>query len=297
MWSSLFRLLPFEIVNAIRLLGKEITEIRIRRASYLCVTVVCCDDECVVFENCELGVYISEAMMTRIVDALTDHSLYSHENTLKQGYITVQGCYRVGIIGVCVCDGDTILHLKRVDSLCIRLWREIPGIADDIYRYLKMLSFRGSMLIYSPPGKGKTTVLRDLARSLTQRFPHHRVALIDSREEIITPQMVSLSHLDVLSGYPKAKGIEIAIRSLNPELILCDEIGIDEGKSILECQRSGVPLIATAHGDSLDELLSHGTFYELYKNRYFDVYVKIESLRSNGNASYLFTSREEISVP
>lgn len=293
MWSSVLKLLPFEVGNAIRLITNEVSEIRIRRGAAVCVTVVESIAGEIRFTNRALGIFVSDEMMTNLVRTLTGHSLYTHEDTLKEGYITVQGCYRVGVCGEVVCDGNTILNMKRIDSVVIRLWKERYGIADPLYGFLQKKKFTASLLLYSLPGMGKTTVLRDLGYSLSQREPHLRVSVIDSRYEIITPALRGLNHLDVLSGYPKVKGMEIATRVLSPQYILCDEIGPDEAGAMEAVLNSGVPIIATAHGSSIERLLHEAHFFSMHQRHCFDAYVKIVSLTENA-AKYEIVSREEV---
>lgn len=292
MWSSVFKLLPFEIVNAIRLIPNEISEIRIRRGAAVCVTVVESLEGEIRFNNRALGVCVSDEMMKQILQKLTGNSLYSHEDTLKEGYIIVQGCFRIGVCGEVVCENQKILNMKQIRSLAIRLWKERFGIADPLYRYLQKKGFSASLLIYSLPGMGKTTVLRDLGYSLSQREPHLKVAVIDSRFEIVTPSLHALNHLDVLGGYPKLKGMEIAARVLSPQYILCDEIGPDEANAMEAVLNCGVPIIATAHGRSIDSLLRQEHFFSMHQKHCFDAYVKIESLTEYA-AKYEIIPREE----
>ena len=295
MWNDLYAILPFDIVNHLRLVTEEISEIRIRRGSALCVTLLEEKEEKIVFKNIELGLIVNDSLMTKTILALTDRSLYSHESTLKEGYITVQGCYRVGVVGKAVCDNGVMMTLRSIDGINIRLWRELSGIADPLYRYIKERGFRTSALVFSAPGMGKTTVLRDLTISLSQRFPHKRVSLVDSRSEIATPAIQKMSHIDVLSNYPKAKGIEIATRVMTPEYILCDEIGmLDEIEALESVQNSGVPSVMTVHAKSIEELVNKRIFSELHKKHFFDVYVQIDRLLAYGKAGFVFNTWEEV---
>ncbi len=292
MWADLFSLLPFEIVNHLKLVSDTIIEIRIRRGSCLCVTVIKEGFGQMHHENRELGVFVSDEMMTSIIKALTAQSLYSHENTLKEGYITVQGCYRVGVVGKVVCDKDQIVGLQSISALNIRLWQQIDGIGEEVYQYLKGENFKKSVLIFSPPNMGKTTILRDIVMSLTQKYPHKKVSLIDSRSEIAIPSMYHLAHLDILTNYPKAKGIEISTRVLSPDYIVCDEIGLLEEVTWIEkVYNCGVPYIMSAHGSSCEELLSHTAFFQLHTKAAFDTYICINRLLPNGRADFSFIPR------
>lgn len=293
MWNELFSRLPFEIVNHLKMVSEEITEIRIRRDAPLCITVLKKNANGMCYENRELALTVHSALMDTVIRALTDNALYAHENTIKEGYITVQGCYRVGIIGKSVLDANGFMRLSLVRSLNIRLWRECDGIADKIYERIKCGEFRQSVLIVSPPSGGKTTVLRDLTRSLVQKHPHKRVALIDTRSEIATPRMLQLPHLDVLTNYPKIKGIEIAVRVLSPEYIVCDEIGLVDEASLLEIVQScGVPCIMSAHSDSVKSLLRQSSFFHLYQNHFFDLYAQIDGILDTGKMEFSIYPKE-----
>lgn len=297
MWLELFRLLPIPIVNHLKLLTDPILEIRIRRGTSLCATVLKQISDKIIVENRELAMEISDNMMNSVIKALTANSLYSHENTIKNGYITVQGCYRVGVIGKAVCEGERILSVSSIHALNIRLWRQIDGIGRDIYLYLKQEKFGKSILIFSPPNMGKTTVVRDVVISLTQEHPHKKVALIDTRGEVAVPAMYRMPHLDILTNYPKVKGMEIATRVLSPDYIVCDEIGFSEEVSQIErVQNCGVPYIMTAHASSFEELLSHASMRLLYEKSAFDTYVGIRSLLPGGKVDLFFICREHVSL-
>lgn len=286
-------LLPFEITNALRLVSEQITEIRIRRNRLLAITVLCdfCGD--LVFENREISLRIDDSMMERTVAALTRGSLYSYENTIKKGYIIVQGC-RIGISGSAIYDRDEMITMAKIDSLCIRLPHECIGISAPIVDHIKENNYNVSVLIFSPPSKGKTTVLFDLASTLSEK---KRVVLIDSRDEFSRGSLYSSKHLDVLSGYPKAVGMDIATRLLFPEYILCDEIGKEDiVEALSDVQNRGVPVIMTAHAGSIYELMSRTIFQRMHRDKVFDTYVSIDSLKDNDSANFSFINREEVSV-
>lgn len=185
---------------------------------------------------------------------LCRYSIHSYENEIAEGYITVNGGNRVGIAGTAVMNGTTACGMRDISSLNIRLAHEVKGCAEHIYRTFFADGLR-SLLLVGRPMSGKTTVLRDLSRILGAE---HRVTLIDSRNEISssvdgTPSFDVGINTDVLCGYPKSIGILHALRSLSPEIVLCDEIG-DDHSAIRECMFCGVKLVATAHGASLDEV-------------------------------------------
>lgn len=185
---------------------------------------------------------------------LCRYSVHSFQREIAEGYITLPEGHRAGFCGTAVMRGERIETLRDISSINIRLAKEVRGCAEALYHAAFSDGLR-SLLIAGAPLSGKTTVLRDLARLLGDR---HKVALIDSRCELAachdgTPQLDVGINTDVLSGYPKHEGMEIALRTLSPEIIICDEIGGDIS-AIEQCIHCGVKLIATVHASSVEEL-------------------------------------------
>lgn len=185
---------------------------------------------------------------------LCRYSLHSFQREIAEGYITLPEGHRVGFCGSAVMRGESIETLRDISSINIRFAREIKGCGEALYHAVFASGLR-SLLIAGVPLSGKTTVLRDIARLLGER---HKVALIDSRNELAAchdgaPQLDVGLNTDVLSGYPKRDGMEIALRTLSPEVIICDEIEGDIS-AIEQCIHCGVKLIATVHASSLEEL-------------------------------------------
>ena len=185
---------------------------------------------------------------------LCRYSVHSFQREISEGYITLPKGHRAGFCGTAVIRGDGIETLRDISSINLRLAKEIKGCGEALYHAVFGNKLR-SLLIVGAPLSGKTTVLRDLTRLLGERY---KVALIDSRCELAAchdgaPQLDVGLNTDVLSGYPRAEGMEIALRTLSPEVIICDEIGNDFS-AIEQCIHCGVKLIATAHASSLDEL-------------------------------------------
>ncbi len=182
------------------------------------------------------------------------YSVHSFQEEIAQGFVTLDGGHRVGICGTAVMSGGKIEMFKDISGLNIRIAHEVKGCADEVYSRFFSGGLR-SVLIAGKPLCGKTTVLRDLARRLGER---HRVTLIDSRNELSasfhgTPTLDIGLNTDVICGCPKSDGIMLALRTLSPEVIICDEIGNNES-ALEQALFCGVKLIASAHAASLDEL-------------------------------------------
>lgn len=182
------------------------------------------------------------------------YSVYSFEEEISHGFITLDGGHRVGICGTAVTSRGGITSFRDISGLNIRIAHQIFGCADELYERAFSDEPR-SLLLAGKPLCGKTTVLRDLARLLGAS---HRVVLIDSRSELSasvrgTPAFDIGLNTDALCGCEKSEGIMLAIRSLSPDIVICDEIG-DDQFAVEQAMFCGVKVIASAHAGSIAEL-------------------------------------------
>lgn len=196
-----------------------------------------------------------------------NYSLYAYEEELRQGYITVQGGHRIGVAGKVVLERDRIKTMKNIAFLHIRLAHEKKGCADAVLPFLYDSSAGrlSHTLIISPPGCGKTTLLRDLVRQIScgeVPLPEGlSVGVVDERSEIAAcylgiPQNDVGYRTDVLDCCPKPEGILMLIRSMGPQVIAVDEIGRPEDlEAVLAASASGCQVLATAHGSGVEEVL------------------------------------------
>ncbi len=288
--SVLKRLPPPILQTVVR--GEQIygaiSEIRIRAGRKLCLTTV---------EggfNRVTALTVDQTMVTASVAALCEHSLHAHMDTIREGYIAVDGGIRVGVAGRAVCEGGRLCAITDISSLCIRIPAQV-GKADCVLMHeLKKGEFRESVLFYSPPGVGKTTVLRNLAYALASEIGL-RVAMIDTRMELYADALARADNVDIYSGYPKGVAIELATRTMNPQYIICDEIGsLEEARALLEVENTGVPLLASAHAQSVKELLCRPNIRLLHRSGVFDRYVGITRVGSAMN--YHFSRWEDLRI-
>jgi stage III sporulation protein AA len=212
------------------------------------------------FEKAIAHIITSEELRSTL-NSLIKYSFYAYEQDLANGFVTIEGGHRVGVCGkVVIKDGRPTL-IKEISSLNIRFAKEIKGCADKLTS--EVLDDNGKVintLIVSPPGCGKTTMIRDLTRNISNR--RLQVAVCDERSEIAGMYCGRTSfdlgsRTDVLDGCDKAYGIPMLIRSMAPDVIVTDEIGKTEDiRAVQQCLSTGVGLITTIHGSNLDEIES-----------------------------------------
>ncbi|MBR1384810.1 MAG: Flp pilus assembly complex ATPase component TadA [Ruminococcus sp.] len=257
---------------------KELQEIRLRRNKKL--SAVAYGFEYFITPNGKmmrspsLAADITEDDIMFTYKSALKHSLYAFEREISQGYITTEGGNRVGFCGKAVYDTSTgvLCSLNDISSINIRIAREINGCAGEIFERFYS-SNPVSMLICGPPSSGKTTLLRDLCRYLSEKYT---VSLIDERNEIASvyngvPQNDVGSRTDVFTSYDKYSAIMISVRVMAPQIIICDEIGgSDELKALEYALYSGVKLIATCHAGSFAELKRSPVISKLIKANAFE---------------------------
>ena len=192
--------------------------------------------------------------MEQTVLRLCDYSVYSFQNEINSGFITIEGGVRVGLCGKAVITKGDITNVRDICTLSFRIARDINGCASSLINKLDPL---GGMLICGVPGSGKTTLIRDLARRLSYRY---RVSALDERGELSALYRgkagFSLGLCDVYTGYPKGIAANCSIRSMSPEIIVCDEMGDQSDVDLLlYSMRCGVAFIATVHASSMQDLM------------------------------------------
>lgn len=200
----------------------------------------------------DVGITITAKELRAVVEKMCNGSLYAAQETLTRGYITLRGGHRVGVCGSVATKGDCILQMKEVFAVCIRIAREVKGCAAEIMPYLECGDKLYNTLIVSPPGCGKTTVLRDVARVLGAR---RRVCIADERSEIAARDAHGGADVGkytfVMDGIQKHEGIRILVRSMSPEVIITDESGSEKDeRAISHSINCGVKIITSAHGYS-----------------------------------------------
>lgn len=228
---------------------------------------------------------VSGEDVAKTLQLISRNSLYAFEEELRQGFITVAGGHRIGLVGQAVLAGGELRTLKNISALNIRLAREIRGAADAILPYVVAGPRRVySTLVISPPRCGKTTMLRDLARQLSSgisrlAFGGVQVGIVDERSELAAcrdgvPTADLGPRADVLDGCPKAVGMLMLIRAMAPQVIITDELGREaDAAAVREALHAGVAVIASAHGDGVAAIAGRPYVGSLIADRCFERYI------------------------
>ena len=225
---------------------------------------------------------IAPEEIKHLFQAACQHSVYAYEEEIRQGFLTLKGGYRLGLAGrITVRDGK-VAALSHCAGACIRIMRELKGCADEAMRLVRPQNNVYSTLIISPPMMGKTTLLRDLTRQISNGIfgtEGKRVCLVDERAELAgcvagIPQLDVGLRTDVLDGCPKAAGMMMALRSLSPQVLVTDELGGEEdAKAVMEAAFAGVKVLATVHGQDENDLMQRHGMRLLIQERVFERYL------------------------
>lgn len=290
---ELLNSLPINIRNIIKKLPDDVLcrmeEIRIRLYKPLMVHIdneekfVSSEGELVNYEN--MAYIVTGEDCDKAIQLISKSSVYAFDEEIKNGYITLKGGYRVGLSGKCVVENGNIKTIRNISGYNYRIMREITGVSDDIIGYIvKSPYYIYNTLIISPPQCGKTTLLRDIARNISNgigylNFKGQNIGIIDERSEIAAcynglPQNNVGVRTDILDGCPKAFGIIMMIRSMSPKVLITDEIGkIEDVIAIQEALNAGIKIITTIHGNDIDDILRKPYIKDLIELREFERYI------------------------
>ena len=296
LWNGdeIIRILPSDICDEVRnfILMDPIQEIRIK-------------------VNKPIIIYLSnkEIILKRVATVndikqilvkVSNYSLYAHEEEIKQGYITIKGGHRIGIAGECVLSKGDVRTIRNISSLNIRICKEVKGCSNEIMKYIVDNDRINNTLIISPPKCGKTTILRDIARNISNGMPINnlkgkKVSIIDERSEIAScfngiPQLDVGIRSDILDNCLKKDGMLMAIRSLSPEILICDEIGTKGDIEALNMAfNSGVNIIVTIHGYSIEDIYKRKVFKDLLENSILEKVIVLSNRKGPGTIENIYS--------
>lgn len=236
-------------------------------------------------EHCIPNTRVTTADVQETVDRAAEYSFHAVSDSMRQGYITASGGHRIGICGQTAVHQGEVLSFRSISSLNIRIAREIHGAAKpDLLHALQKNGCLQSALFLAPPGIGKTTLLRDLARQLSDTGI--RTAIADERSELAAmvrgvPQFDIGQHTDVLDGCPKAEAAMMLVKTMSPMLLVMDELTAEQDvRAAVYASHCGAAVIASAHAWDIDDFKLRPLYKELMQAAVFSQYYQISSDRT-----------------
>ena len=240
--------------------------------------------------------------LKKIMEKACDYSGYAFEEEIRRGYVTIAGGHRIGLAGRVVFGREGVLTIKYISALNIRIAHEIQGCAERLKEYVYLQERPCHVLIISPPGCGKTTLLRDMIRMYSDgvdNCPGVNVGVVDERSEIGAAyrerQTCDLGiRTDVLDGCPKSWGVEMLLRSMSPGVLAVDEIGGADVDSLEQALRCGCKVLATLHGENLLDFKEKPGFQRLVEEHVFERYIFLESGKTPGKVRCIYGKNFEM---
>ena len=271
--------IKLEIQKYIKSFNENIEEIRLRNNRPIVIRTS--------FRNIILEHIVKTEELLETFQNVCEHSIYSYQKQICEGFITIKGGHRVGITGNCAIENGKIININYISSLNFRIAKEKKGCSNKILNYIIDNNEILNTLIISRPGCGKTTMLRDLVRNISSGVSQYNLnpktcGVVDERGEIASmykgiPQNDVGILSDVIDNVSKYDGMKLLVRSMAPDVIICDEIGNKEDVDAIEyAMCSGVKGIFTAHGNSLEDLLNNSEIRSLIEKHLIKLVIVLD---------------------
>ena len=278
----------------------DVQEIRLRAGQPLRML---CGSREKVLPSDEKPHIITKEEIRETMEYVSHYSLYAYENELRQGFLTVEGGHRIGVAGKVIIEKEKVKNIQYISSVNVRVSHEMLGCADRLLPYITKNRQVCHTLIISPPCCGKTTLIRDLIRQISDGNEYVKgcsVGVVDERSELGGCYLgIAQNHLgsrtDILDCCPKADGMIMLIRSMSPQVIAVDEIGTSEDIHAIEyAMQCGCKLIASVHGLDMDEATRKPVLGELIRRRMFERYVVLGSGKHPGEIRGVYDERGSV---
>ena len=287
MLEEIYKVLPISMLEKIKKMGSttNITEIRLRVGRN--ILLVTSDVEV------EVDYIVSLKDMLDILVKVSKNSIYAIQNEINNGFVVINGGHRIGICGEVVTENGNIKNIKNINSMNIRVARQLIGVADKVMPYIVNNGNVQNTIIISPPGCGKTTILRDIVRQISSGvkildFKGKNVGLVDERGEIAAvslgiPNLDVGLRTDIMSNVPKSIGMQMLVRSMGIDVIATDEIGGKEDfEAIKYANSSGVNLVFTMHGNDISDVYKKEEIKKLLNDGIFSVAIILSRKKGVG---------------
>lgn len=290
-----------KIIEQERMDFSELQEIRLRIGQP--VTVLYQNEELILPTMYSEKKRLGKQEMKETIEHISNYSLYAYEHELKQGFITIEGGHRVGMAGQVIMEGGKIKNMKYISSINIRVSHEVLDCANKIFPYITYNKQMYHTLIISPPRCGKTTLLRDVIRQISDGnrwIKGCTVGVVDERSELGGCYLGVIQNnlgmrTDILDRCPKADGMIMLIRSMAPQVVAVDEIGAKEDVHAIEyAMHCGCKMLATAHGDSMEEICKKPIFEKLIREKRFERYVILSNRYRLGGIEAVYDENRDL---